>query len=98
MPLLSRRNLLKTGAGCVAGASFGLFDVRSAARAQTAGGETLTLSDDFHVLTLGQTNVLAVTAGEGIALVDGGPASESRALMEMIAALPRTRPGLAFFS
>ncbi|HLF12276.1 MAG TPA: MBL fold metallo-hydrolase [Gammaproteobacteria bacterium] len=81
---------MKTGAGCVAGASFGLFDVRSAARAQTAGGETLTLSDDFHVLTLGQTNVLAVTAGEGIALVDGGPASESRALMEMIAALPRT--------
>jgi glyoxylase-like metal-dependent hydrolase (beta-lactamase superfamily II) len=73
-----------------AAASFGMLVARSwMAYAQAGPGKTLDLGDGFHVLTVGQTNVLAVAAGDGVALVDGGSAAESAALVELVAALPR---------
>ncbi len=40
------------------------------------------------MLKAGALNVLAVSTGDGLALVDGGPASESAALLKAAAALP----------
>src|SRR5690606_29069689 len=42
----------------------------------------------LYVIGAGNTNVLAVTAPDGIALVDGGSAAESPALLARVAGLP----------
>ena len=89
MRLLSRRTLLESAVRGAAGLSLGLWGVRSpSAFAQSAGGGAIDLGGGFRVLTAGDTNVLAVTAGDGVALVDGGAAAESAALLQRVAALP----------
>jgi glyoxylase-like metal-dependent hydrolase (beta-lactamase superfamily II) len=68
--------------------SLGMIGVQApVVRAQTARDEALDLGDGFHVLTLGQTNVLAAATGAGIALVDGGSAAQVDRLIGMLAAL-----------
>jgi glyoxylase-like metal-dependent hydrolase (beta-lactamase superfamily II) len=48
------------------------------------------LGGGFHVVSLGATNVLAVTDPSGIALVDGAPSAQAGVLTELLAALPGT--------
>ncbi|HEX5045761.1 MAG TPA: MBL fold metallo-hydrolase [Gammaproteobacteria bacterium] len=83
--LLSRRSLLQTVVGSVAGLSLGLVS-RSLVAQAPAGA--VDLGGGFRVLTAGKTNVLAVTGPEGTALVDGGSAADSPALLRQVAALP----------
>jgi glyoxylase-like metal-dependent hydrolase (beta-lactamase superfamily II) len=72
-----------------AGVSLGMLPaLRSWVHAQAAGDQTRDLGAGFHVLTAGQTNVLAVTGADGVALVDGASAAESSALLRMVEALP----------
>ena len=94
MPLLSRRAVLKTAAGGLAAASLGGAFVRpTAAWAQAAAGAaprgTRDLGNGVHVLTLGATNVLAMTGADGVVLVDGAPTGQHKLLTEMLAALPK---------
>jgi cyclase len=89
VPSLSRRDLLLRAARVAAGVSLGSWGMRSLpSHAQAAAGNTLDLGGGFHVLTTGDSNVLAVAAGDGIALVDGGSAAESPGLLQRVAALP----------
>jgi len=82
--MLSRRLFV----GGAVGASLGLAALRDGtARAQSVEG-TVDLGGGFRVLGIGATNVLAVTTGDGIALVDGGSAAESAGLLDRVAALP----------
>jgi glyoxylase-like metal-dependent hydrolase (beta-lactamase superfamily II) len=86
MTIRTRREVLKSAAQAAAGASLGLLSARFAvAQAPTAKPQ---LGGDFHLLKAGALNVLAVSTGDGLALVDGGPASESAALLRAAAALP----------
>ncbi len=67
------------------GASLSAGFLRSAsAQAQSS------LPDGFRVLSLGQTNVLAVTDSTGVALVDGAPTGRAAALTELLAGLPQS--------
>jgi glyoxylase-like metal-dependent hydrolase (beta-lactamase superfamily II) len=76
---------LHGGAGiCLA--ALGLRATR--ARAQVAARPAVDLGGGFRLLTVGDTNALAVAAGDGIALVDGGSAAASSTLLDMVAALP----------
>ncbi|HEX7079620.1 MAG TPA: MBL fold metallo-hydrolase [Gammaproteobacteria bacterium] len=85
----SRRSVLKAAARGAAGASLGLLNLRGwMAEAQPADGESVDLGDGFRVLTFGRDNVLAVAAGDGLALVDGVSAAQSSVLTERLAALP----------
>jgi len=87
-PLLSRRTLLDAAIHGGVGLSLGLAGLRSGTvLAQPAVGSSQDLGGGFHVLTTGETNVLAVAAGDGVALVDGGSASDSDALLQRVAAL-----------
>ena len=89
MSLLARRRFLQHALGSAAGLSLGLWGLRSGlAQAQATQIRSVALDDEFHVLTVGRWNVLAVNVGDGIALVDGGPAAESRSLLKSVAALP----------
>jgi cyclase len=87
LPGLSRRRLLATGIQGLAGAVLGpaVFDARPL-RAQTAAGA---LPSGFHQLSLGATNVLAVTDSTGVALIDGAPLGRAAALTELLAKLPQ---------
>ena len=87
MPEVSRRTLLVKSLQGLAGASLGAgLGMRAAwAQAQAAGG----LRDGFHVLSLGATNVLAVTDPSGVALVDGAPAGRAEELARMLSSLPQ---------
>jgi cyclase len=88
VPVLGRRKFLR-GAGSVAGLSIGLWGVRSEfVAAQTVEPRVVDLGGDFHVLTIGESNVLAVGVGDGLALVDGGAPDHSAALLERAEALP----------
>lgn len=95
MAVLSRRTLLKTAARSAAGAWIGATALGSLARAQSdapplgraAVGEPLDLGNGLFVLRTGATNVLAAVDGDGVALVDGGAAAESAALLESVAEL-----------
>ncbi len=93
MSSLSRRRLLKAAAEGAAGASLGLLGARSLlAQAQAPSGGAAGVRDlgnGFYVLTAGQTNALAVTDADGMALIDGGAAAESADLLRRVAALPR---------
>jgi glyoxylase-like metal-dependent hydrolase (beta-lactamase superfamily II) len=93
--LLSRRKLLATTAqgliGASLGAVLGLTTTRGHAQAVAArptGAERVV--DGFHVLTLGETNVLAVADATGIALVDGAPAGRTGVLTDLLSTLPET--------
>jgi cyclase len=87
--LLSRRNLLDATLRGAAALSLGAYGLRSLpALAQGGDGKAIDLGGGFRVLAAGETNVLAVTAGDGVALIDGGSAAESPALLEQVAALP----------
>ena len=92
VPLLSRRSLLNTAAGGLAGASLGPWwgsgSLFRQAHAQPGGRGTRDLGNGIQVLTLGQTNVLAVGGADGFALVDGAPAGQGSVLTEMLATLP----------
>jgi glyoxylase-like metal-dependent hydrolase (beta-lactamase superfamily II) len=86
MTIRTRREILKTAAQAAAGLTLGLGARSLLAQAPAAKpGE---LGGDFHLLKAGAVNVLAVSTGDGLALVDGGPASESGALLKAAAALP----------
>jgi cyclase len=92
--MLSRRAVLKTAAGGLAAASFGgAWFAPTAARAQAAAGgqrATRDLGNGVHVLTLGATNVLAMTGADGVVLVDGAPTGQHNVLTDMLATLPKT--------
>jgi cyclase len=62
------------------------------ARAQGGGVTSVDLGAGCHALTVGGSNVLAVAAGDGLALVDGASAAHSGALLEAVAALPGSGP------
>lgn len=84
----SRRKFLQTAVGGAAGASLGLLGARS--RIAAAQAPTVQeLGAGFHVLTVGRTNVVAITSGDGAALIDGGSSAESQALLRTVEALPR---------
>jgi glyoxylase-like metal-dependent hydrolase (beta-lactamase superfamily II) len=69
------------------GASLGAGLGLPLARAQTsAAGASRELKTSFRVLTLGETNVLAVSDASGIALVDGAPAGRAAVLEQALAA------------
>ena len=88
MTVLSRRTLLTRSLAGLAGASLGAGLGARALWAQAAGGAT-ELGNGFHVLSLGATNVLAVTDASGVTLVDGAPAGRAAELARLVAALPR---------
>ena len=77
-----------TAAGGVAGASLGLLATRPFAALAQPRTADIDLGNGFRVLTSGETNVLAVSASDGVALVDGGSATESAALLQRVAMLP----------
>jgi glyoxylase-like metal-dependent hydrolase (beta-lactamase superfamily II) len=86
---VSRRTLLRTALASAAGAMVGGSMLRArAVAAQSGEARAVELARGFHVLSVGDTNVLAVTAGDGLALVDGGSAAQSPALLRAAAALP----------
>jgi glyoxylase-like metal-dependent hydrolase (beta-lactamase superfamily II) len=58
------------------------------ASAQPSEVRSTELGGGFHLLTAGDTNVLAVTTGDGLALVDGGSPKQSSAMLRAAAALP----------
>lgn len=81
--MLSRRTLLQTALHGAAGLSLGALGLGlRPARAQPK--TPVDLGRGFHVLPAGQTNVLAVAAGDGVALVDGGSAADSGALLTAV--------------
>jgi cyclase len=87
LPLLSRRSFVSGAVRSTVGVSLGLAALRSGrARAQSVEG-TVDLGAGFHVLGTGGTNVLAVAAGDGVALVDGGAPAGSAALLARVAEL-----------
>jgi len=82
--------------GSAAGLSLGASAFRlTAAQAQARPGQaaagvtrTLSLSENLHVLSLGETNVVAMTAADGTLLVDGAWADAAESLLEAVASLP----------
>lgn len=89
MSPLGRRRFLQGAVHGAAGLSLALWGLRSrVAEAQALDPTTVALDDGFHVLAMGRTNVLAVDVGDGLALVDGGAAAQSSALLRSAAALP----------
>jgi glyoxylase-like metal-dependent hydrolase (beta-lactamase superfamily II) len=87
---LSRRKLLTTTAQGLIGASFGagLGFAASRAAGQPAGSQAL--PEGFHLLHVGDTNVLAVADRTGLALVDGAPVGKANILADLVAGLPQT--------
>jgi cyclase len=85
---LSRRTLLCRSLQGLAGASLGATVGGRALWAQAPGVAT-DLGKGFHVLSLGATNVLAVSDPSGVALVDGGAAERATELARLVAALPQ---------
>ncbi|HEU4618711.1 MAG TPA: MBL fold metallo-hydrolase [Gammaproteobacteria bacterium] len=62
------------------------------------GAEIVDLGDGFRVIAAGETNVLAVSTGDGLALVDGGSAAQSAALLRRIAEAAGTNEVRALFN
>jgi len=90
MPLLSRRTLLSRTAHGLVGASLGAGLLRPLLAQAPPRPAATDLGNGFRVLSLGQTNVLAVTDATGVALVDGAPAGRAAALTELVATVPQT--------
>ncbi len=85
--MLSRRTLLTRSVQGLVGAS--LAAKLGPSFAQAGAGPTVDLGAGFHVLSLGATNVLAVTDPTGVALVDGAPRGRAAELDRLLAALPQ---------
>lgn len=95
---LSRRTLLRTSLYGAAGLALGTWGVRPrAVLAQETGGP-VDLGGGFHLLPAGDTRVLAVVSADGVALVDGGSAAGSDALLRQVAALPGAGPVHTLFN
>jgi glyoxylase-like metal-dependent hydrolase (beta-lactamase superfamily II) len=88
LAVLSRRTLLTRSLRGLAGASLGVTLGARVLWAQAPGSAT-DLGNGFHVLSLGATNVLAVSDPTGVALVDGGPAGRAAELARLVAELPQ---------
>jgi glyoxylase-like metal-dependent hydrolase (beta-lactamase superfamily II) len=87
VPSLSRRRLLETAARGAAGVYLGMLGTRSFTALAQEGAQGLDLGNGCRVLRAGPMNVLAVTTGNGIALVDGGSAADSADLLRRAAVL-----------
>ena len=84
----TRRQILKAAAGA---AGLALAAPIGRLAAQDAGIERL--GDDLFVIRIpGETNVVALTGGNGALIVDGASAAASDALMKAIAGLPNGGP------
>jgi len=87
LPVVSRRTLLARSLQGLVGASLGAgLGVRTAFAQAPVGGS---VGNGFQVLSLGATNVLAVTDASGVALVDGAPVGRAAELTRLLAALPQ---------
>jgi glyoxylase-like metal-dependent hydrolase (beta-lactamase superfamily II) len=88
---LSRRTLIGTAVQGLVGASLGTsLGVDSLLAQPAAAGrrETRDLGQGFHVVSLGETNVLAATDPTGITLVDGAQAGQAETLAALLRDLP----------
>src|SRR5882672_6739654 len=86
MTQLSRRTLLASAVRGAAGLALGTVGLRSlAAHAQDA--DSIDLGGGARVLKSAALNVLAVSTGDGLALVDGGAAGQSSGLLQRVSAL-----------
>jgi cyclase len=96
---LSRRSLLKTAVRGAVGVSLGGASLRVlVAGAQPSEDQARELGAGLYVLRTGTTNVLAVVGVDGVALVDGGSAEASSALLRRVAALPGAGPVHTLFN
>lgn len=89
--LLTRRTFLAAGLGGAAGVSL-LRPGSAWGLAQSAGAGSITstpLTDNLFLLSGAGANVVALTAADGVVLVDGGLADHSAALLEAVSALSR---------
>src|SRR3712207_870937 len=81
-----RRRLLKGALFAVAGAAFRGVPWGRAARAPSPGAPAL--GDGIHLLTVGVTNLVAMTSADGVVLVDGGSAEQAAEVAGLVAKLP----------
>lgn len=84
--MLSRRTVLARGVQGLLGASLA-GHLRPLLAQAPAARPAVDLGDGFHVLSLGATNVLAVTDPTGVALVDGAPLGRAAELDRLVAGL-----------
>lgn len=82
--LADRRGFLKTALGAAAGLSV----CRLAPAAATAPLTVSSLSDALVLIAGAGANVVALSAPEGLVVVDGGLEARSRELLKMLAGLP----------
>jgi len=95
----SRRVMLQAALGGAAGLAFGGPGRLLAAAGQGAVAPvTQRLTDDLTVVTAGGVNVLAYAGTGGLALVDGGSAATSDAILKAVAALPGGGPVRTLFN
>ena len=66
--------------------------------AQSAKITPAPLSDNLFLLTGAGANVIVRTGGEGVVMVDGGPAQNALALAQAVAALPNSGPVRTLFN
>jgi glyoxylase-like metal-dependent hydrolase (beta-lactamase superfamily II) len=98
----TRRDLLRTAAGVVAGAA-GLAISRPVntvfAQQPFDPAQTERLADNLYILRLpGEENVVAQPTRDGVVLVDGGSASQADALTRAISTLPGAGPVAILFN
>jgi glyoxylase-like metal-dependent hydrolase (beta-lactamase superfamily II) len=99
--LASRRAVLQAALGGAAGLALGHQALRARpvlAQPRAGGTASLDLAADLFVLTAGGTNVVALTAADGVVLVDGGSRATSDALRTAVAALPGAGPVRTLFN
>src|SRR5690606_17437723 len=93
VPACSRRTLLAAAVRGAAGAALGAaLPIRLPAQ---PAEDVIDLGRGFHVLTLDGNNVLAVAAGDGLTLVDGGTAAQPPRVLDRAAARPGGGPAAA---
>jgi glyoxylase-like metal-dependent hydrolase (beta-lactamase superfamily II) len=97
----TRRHILKTALGGAAGIALSaparVLAQTPAAAASAAS--TSHLADDLYLVTLpGESNVVAMTGGGGVLLVDGASARASATLLATVAALPGGGPVHTLFN
>ena len=89
--LLTRRTFLAASIGGAAGVSWprlGSARTLDLAQAGSASIGSTRLADNLFLLTGAGANVIALSAADGVVLVDGGQADRSAALLAAVAALP----------
>jgi glyoxylase-like metal-dependent hydrolase (beta-lactamase superfamily II) len=87
----SRRDVLRATLGGAAGLTLGwsALGTRPALAQASVGIATRELATDLFVLTADDTNVVALTAADGVLLVDGGSKMTSGAVLRAVGELPR---------